>query len=103
MGIKTLKQKEIFHGFQSQSSTVNAKKQIARLWLALRSQVHRASEATEKLNKTQAAGANTAPLEITEAVPIPGVWKKSTPSLGSKYYLIPTVIKENVHHNIRCC
>lgn len=70
MGIKTLKQKEIFHGFQSQSSTVNAKKQIARLSLALRSQVHKAFEATGKPNKTQAAGkANAAQLEITETQP----------------------------------
>ena len=56
MGIKTLKQKEIFHGFQSQSSTVNAKKQIARLWLALRSQVHRASEAKTNWIKLKQQG-----------------------------------------------
>lgn len=70
MGIKTLKQKEIFHGFQSQSSSVNAKKQIARISLALRSQVHKAFEATDKLNKTLTAGRpNPAQLAITETQP----------------------------------
>lgn len=55
MGIKTSKQKEIFHGFQSQSSSVNTKKQIARISLALRSQVRKGFEATDKLNKTLVA------------------------------------------------